>query len=77
MADRYWVGGNGNWDATTTHWSATSGGAAGVSAPTVADNVFFDANSAAGNYTVTLSGGINCLNLNIAKSATGSAGLIF
>ena len=28
MADRYWVGGAGTWDATTTtNWSATSGGA--------------------------------------------------
>lgn len=24
MANRYWVGGSGNWDNTTTHWSAAS-----------------------------------------------------
>ena len=53
MADRYWVGGTGNWDTTTTHWSATSGGAGGASVPTAADNVIF--NSASGtNFTVTV-----------------------
>ena len=33
MANRYWVGGTGNWDATTTNWSASSGGAGGASSP--------------------------------------------
>jgi hypothetical protein len=46
MANRFWVGGSGTWDASsTTNWAATSGGAGGVSAPTTADVVFFDANS--------------------------------
>jgi hypothetical protein len=46
MADRYWVLGDGTWDATTTtNWATTSGGAGGASAPTSADNVIFDANS--------------------------------
>jgi hypothetical protein len=46
MATRYWVGGSGNWDATsTTNWAATSGGASGASAPTAVDDVIFDANS--------------------------------
>jgi hypothetical protein len=46
MADRYWVGGTGTWDATsTTNWATSSGGAGGASAPTSADNVIFDANS--------------------------------
>ncbi len=53
MADRYWVGGNGTWSATnTTNWSATSGGAGGASAPTLSDNVFFDANSGAGSVSI-------------------------
>lgn len=59
MADRYWVGGSGNWDATsTTNWSATSGGAGGASAPTSADNVIFDAGSNVGTgaFTVTVTG---------------------
>lgn len=53
MANRYWVGGNGTWNTTsTTNWSATSGGAGGASAPTSADVAIFDANSGAS--TVTL-----------------------
>jgi hypothetical protein len=57
MADRYWVGGTGTWDATsTTNWSASSGGGTGASVPTAADNVFFDANSNVGTtaFTVTM-----------------------
>ena len=46
MADRYWVGGAGTWDNTgTARWSTSSGGASGASAPTSADNVFFDSAS--------------------------------
>ncbi len=59
MADRFWVGGSGSWDATsTTNWSATSGGAGGASAPTSADDVYFDANSNVGTgaFTVTVTG---------------------
>jgi hypothetical protein len=63
MSDRFWVpsGGNasGTWDATTTtNWSATSGGAGGASAPTSADDVYFDANSNVGTdpFTVTVTG---------------------
>lgn len=53
MANRYWVGGTGTWTTTATaNWAATSGGASGASAPTSADNVFFDANSGAGTVTV-------------------------
>jgi hypothetical protein len=57
MADRYWVGGTGTWDGTsTTNWAASSGGASGASVPTSADNVFFDANSnvGTGTFTVTM-----------------------
>ncbi len=59
MADRYWVGGSGNWDATsTTNWATSSGGSGGASAPTSADNVIFDANSNVGTspFTVTVLG---------------------
>ncbi len=46
MANRYWVGGTGNWDGSdTSHWSSSTGGASGASAPTLSDDVFFDANS--------------------------------
>ena len=46
MAARFWVGGSGTWDnSSTANWAATSGGASGASAPTTADTVTFDANS--------------------------------
>lgn len=54
MANRYWVGGTGTWNATnTTNWSDTSGGTGGFSVPTAADDVFLDANSGTAPYTVT------------------------
>ena len=63
-ANRYWVGGTGNWNSTA-HWSTTSGGASGASIPTSADNVFFDANSfSAGGQTVTINVNANCLNID-------------
>jgi hypothetical protein len=73
MADRYWVGGTGTWNTSSTaNWSATSGGSSGASVPTAADSVFFNAASASGNYTVTLTGALNCLDLNIAQAAAGT-----
>lgn len=63
MADRYWVGGTGNWNTTnTTNWSTSSGGAGGASVPTNADNVFF--NAASGTGTVTVAATSSCLNLD-------------
>lgn len=47
MASRYWIGGDGNW-TDTAHWSTSSGGAGGASAPTLSDDVFFDDNSDSG-----------------------------
>jgi hypothetical protein len=74
MADRYWVGGTGTWNTSSTaNWSATSGGGSGASVPTAADSVFFNAASAAGNYTVTITGaGLTCLDLNVAQAAAGT-----
>jgi hypothetical protein len=64
MADRYWVGGAGTWDTTsTTNWSASSGGASGASVPTSVDNVFFDQ---AGSYSVTFTGALNCANFIVS-----------
>ena len=73
MADRYWVGGTGTWDTTSTaNWSASSGGAPGASVPTSVDNVFFDANSNATSYTVTIaSTNVNCANWTVNAPATG------
>jgi len=60
MANRYWVGGSGNW-TSTTKWSSTSGGASGASVPTSADDVFIDQNSSAGTFTITV--GSNDVNV--------------
>jgi hypothetical protein len=75
MADRFWVGGTGTWNTTsTTNWSATSGGASGASVPTVADSVFFDQ---AGTYTVTMTGALACLDITVSAGtvtfATGTS----
>jgi hypothetical protein len=73
MANRYWVGGSGTWDATTTtNWSATSGGAGGASAPTSADNVIFNSASNATLYTVTVGTNAACLDLTAAGPASGN-----
>ena len=75
MADRYWVGGSGTWNTTsTTNWSASSGGASGASVPTAADSVFFDQ---AGTYTVTTTGALTCLDFTVSAGtvtfATGTS----
>lgn len=67
MADRYWRGGSGTWNtSTTTLWSTTPGGAGGASAPTSADDVFFPSGG-----TVTLSGGV-CRNMTVTSGTTFS-----
>jgi fibronectin-binding autotransporter adhesin len=73
---RYWVGGAGTWDATsTTNWSATSGGAGGESVPTSADAVIFDSASNATAYAVNFlpTGAtiLRCGSLTIAGPASG------
>ena len=79
MANRYWVGGTGNW-SNTARWSATSGGAGGASVPGSADTATFDASSGGGiatvdssvtiqrltmfGFTGTLAYGTNTISLN-------------
>lgn len=72
MANRFWRGGTGTWDAAdTTHWSATSGGAGGASVPTSSDNVFFDSSSGLSGATVTISVfGVPCKDFT---SSTGAS----
>ena len=73
MADRYWVGGAGTWDATTTtNWATSTGGAGGASAPTSADNVIFDSLSNATGYTVTVGANAVCNDLTAAGPLTGN-----
>jgi hypothetical protein len=63
VANRFWVGGNATWDATSTaFWSATSGGASGASVPTTSDDVFID--GASGAVTVTMSNSRSCRSLD-------------
>lgn len=71
---RYWRGGTGTWDATTTtNWSATSGGVGGASVPTSADAVVFDTLSNATAYTVTCTATqLRCASLTMAGPATGN-----
>jgi hypothetical protein len=46
MANRYWVGGTGNWSDAANHWAATSNGAPGAgNAPTTSDMCIFDGSS--------------------------------
>jgi hypothetical protein len=73
MADRYWVGGSGTWDATTTtNWATSSGGAGGASAPTSADNVIFNTLSNAILYTVTVGTNATCADFTVAAPLTGA-----
>ena len=66
MAARFWVGGTGTWDASSTaNWSATSGGAGGASVPTSADSVTIDAASGSGTITVNT-------NFTITTFTTGA-----
>jgi hypothetical protein len=71
---RYWVGGTGTWDATTTtNWSTSSGGLGGASVPTSADAVIFDTLSNATGYTVTCTATqLRCAALTFAGPATGN-----
>jgi fibronectin-binding autotransporter adhesin len=71
---RYWVGGTGTWDATTTtKWSDTSGGSGGFSVPTSADAVVFDSLSNATAYTVTCTATqLRCGSLTMAGPLVGN-----
>lgn len=72
MANRYWVGGAGTWNtASTTNWSASSGGASGASAPTTSDSVFFDQ---AGTYTVTVATTASCLDWTVSAGTVNFIG---
>jgi hypothetical protein len=85
MANRYWVGGAGNW-SDTAHWSATSGGASGASVPGSADTATFNASSGAGIATVdsnvtiqrlTMSGFTGTLAYGTNTISLNSTGTVF
>jgi acetyltransferase-like isoleucine patch superfamily enzyme len=55
MANRYWVGGTGNWSDATLHWASSSGGLPLITnLPTFADNVFIDSNSGLSGGTISI-----------------------
>jgi hypothetical protein len=71
-AERYWVGGTGNWSDDTNHWATSTGGApAGGNLPSAADNCHFDSLSNATAYTTTVDVSATCLDfLEDAAPAT-------
>jgi hypothetical protein len=77
MADRYWVGGSGNW-SDTNRWSASSGGSGGASVPTSVDNVIFDAGSNVGTgaFTVTVDGTSSSPSQCLDFSTGGAGGAL-
>ena len=76
MATYYWVGGTGNWDATTTtNWSLSSGGAGGAGVPTSADNVIFNSASNATAYTVNVGTNAVCNDVSISGPGTGNVAI--
>ncbi len=80
-ASRFWVLGTGTWNAaTTTNWSASSGGAGGQSVPGSADTVTFNASSVVLNTTalITLNFGgtitIQSLDMTLfSRNTSGTA----
>jgi hypothetical protein len=73
MATRYWRGGNGTWNtSSTTNWSTSSGGSGGASVPTASDDVVFDANSSVSTYSVTLTGALTCQSLTVAAPTSST-----
>src|SRR5882762_3187909 len=76
MASRFWVGGNGTWDAsTTTNWSASSGGAGGQSVPTSADSVTLDGNSGAAA-VITVNSNINAASVTLGVTGGNFTGTL-
>jgi len=72
---RYWVGGTGTWDATTTtNWSTSSGGAGGASVPTSLDDVIFNTSSSTANaaYTCTIGTGATVRAKKITMGGPGA-----
>jgi hypothetical protein len=70
VADRYWRGTTSTDWSNTNNWSDTSGGSTGFSAPSSADNVFFDAN---GNNPCTLTSVSNfCLSFVMSNGYTST-----
>lgn len=69
MANRFWVGGTGNWSDDTNHWATTTGGLPGAgNKPAASDTAIFDALSNTTAYTVTIDAAAVCLDLNFSAA---------
>ena len=65
---RYWTGGTGTWDTTSTaNWSATNGGAAGASAPGPGDYAYFPSGTTG---TVTLGANVTVSKWEVLGTPT-------
>lgn len=66
----YWVGNSGNWSDYANHWATSSGGTTfHAQAPTLIDDVYFDANSfTSSGATVTLDVEGDCRNMDWLSS---------
>lgn len=66
-ADKYWVGGSGNWN-NASNWSSTSGGQGGAGVPTEFDNVIFDNLSFTSiAQDVVISSTVYCNNISVSS----------
>lgn len=74
MANRYWVGGNGNW-SNTNYWSSTSSGTGGDSIPVSGDIAIFDNSSGGGTANVDTNSitGMVTIGTGYASSSSGTA----
>jgi len=67
-ANRYWVGGSGNW-SESSHWASESNGIGGVSVPSATDNVLIDSKSfSTTGQSITISGTVVCNNLTWSET---------
>jgi len=65
-ASRFWVGGTGTWDSsTTTHWASTTGGTGGQSVPGSADTATLDGSSGGGTVTMNFGGTVTIQSLTM------------
>lgn len=75
MANRFYVGGTANWDATAgSKWALTSGGAGGQAVPTSSDDVFLD--GASGAVTVSVNTTVAICNNITFTGFTGTFNLL-
>jgi hypothetical protein len=78
LGGKFWVGGSGNWSDATNHWATSSGGTPNVANTTTAtDDVYFDLNSNATAYTVTVdtTSLMNDLRIDGAPATSGTVTL--